>query len=283
MLLNPGCIPCIINQAYNASKLFTDGNKEIQFDILKQACSSVLSIDEDYTAPRFSSIIQNLIEKDLGNDNLYQKLKEDNLKKVKRFIPYLEALADNSDDRLETAIRIAIAGNTIDYGVNPNFDIEKEVNKITANKIRIDSLNKFKSDLHFASSILYIGDNFEEALFDKILLKQLLPRKITFAVRSKAILNDITHSDAKQLGIDKLSEVIESGSEITGTDLKQCTPEFLASFEKSDMVISKGQGNFETLMNEERPIYFLFKVKCEAIARRCGLPVGTSALYLNKL
>ncbi len=283
MLLDPRCIPCIINQAYNAAKLFTDGNKELQFSIVKQACSSVLTIDENFTAPKFSSVIQSLIENDLGINNPYQNLKEENLKKVEQFIPYLEAMVESSDDKLETAIRAAIAGNTIDYGANPKFNIEYEVNRIAANKIRIDSLNKFKSDLQYASSILYIGDNFEEALFDKILMKLLLPRKIIFAVRSKAILNDITLSDAKQLGIDKLCNVIESGSEITGTDLAQCTPKFKDLFKNSDMVISKGQGNFETLMNEDRPIYFLFKVKCEAIAHRCGLPVGNSALYFNKL
>ena len=119
-------------------------------------------------------------------------------------------------------------------------------------------------------------------MFDKILLKQLLPKRIVFAVRSKPILNDITLEDAKTLGIDKICEVMESGSKIAGTDLSQCSPEFLNFIEKADLVIAKGQGNFETLLNVERPIYFLFKVKCDVIGRRSGLPVGRNALYLNK-
>ena len=281
MFLDPGCIPCIVNQAYNAAKLFTNGDKELQLKIVKEACNAVLSVNGDFTAPKFSSVIQSLIENNLGIKNPYQKLKEENLKNAKRFIPYLEIMVDNSDDKLETAIKAAIAGNTIDYGANPKFNIEDEVNKITANKINLNSLKKFKNDLENASFILYIGDNFEEALFDKILLKQLLPKKIVFAVRSKPVLNDITLADAKQLGINELCDIIESGSKITGTNLAQCTSEFKELFENSDLVISKGQGNFETLMNEDRPIYFLFKVKCEAIARRCGLQVGTSALYTN--
>ncbi len=282
MLLDPECIPCIINQANNAARLFTNGNTELQYKLVKAACAMVLSINEDFTAPKFSSVIQSLIEKDLGIKNPYQKLKEENLRKVKRFIPYLQTMLENSDDKIEMAIRAAIAGNTIDYGANPKFNIEDEVNRITGNHIDTNSLRNFESDLENASSILYIGDNFEEALFDKILLKQILPKRIVFAVRSKAILNDITYTDAKQLGIDRLCDIIESGSEITGTDMEQCNPEFKDLFENADMVISKGQGNFETLMNEDRSIYFLFKVKCEAIARRCGLPVGTSALYLNQ-
>ncbi len=282
MFLDPGCIPCIINQAYNAAKLFTNGDKELQLKIVKEACNAVLSVDGDFTAPKFSSVIQSLIENNLGIKNPYQKLKEENLKKVKRFIPYLETMVANSDDKLEMAIRAAIAGNTIDYGANPKFNIEDEVNRITANNINFDALKNFISDLQKSSLILYIGDNFEETLFDKILLKQLLPTRIVFAVRSRPILNDVTLDDAKNLGIDKICEIIESGSKIAGTDLSQCTPEFLDLFEKADLVIAKGQGNFETLLNTERPVYFLFKVKCEAIAHRSGLPVSTSALYLNK-
>jgi len=282
MFLDPGCIPCIVNQAYNAAKHFTNDDKELQLKIVKEACNAVLSVNGDFTAPQFSSVIQSLIENNLGIKNPYQKLKEVNLKKVKRFIPYLETMVANSDDKLEMAIRAAIAGNTIDYGANPKFDIEDEVNRITANHIDLSVLKYFNEDLQKSSLILYIGDNFEEALFDKILLKQLLPKRIVFAVRSKPVLNDITLDDAKNLEIDKICEVIESGSKITGTDLSQCTPEFLNLFEKADLVIAKGQGNFETLMNAERLVYFLFKVKCEAIANRCGLTVGTSALFLNK-
>ncbi|HUX93942.1 MAG TPA: ARMT1-like domain-containing protein [Ignavibacteriaceae bacterium] len=282
MFFDPECIPCIIKQAYNAGKLFTNGNKELQLKIVKEACTAVLSVNENFTAPMFSSTIQALVEKNIGVINPYHKLKEENLKKAKRFIKYLEMMVENSDDKLEMAIRTAILGNTIDLGANPNFDIEFEVNRITANDINQDNLKSFSKDLNKSSLILYIGDNFEEALFDKILIKQLLPKKIVFAVRSKPILNDITLADAKILGLDKICDVIESGSTIAGTNLSECTGEFLDLFNNADLVISKGQGNFETLLNEVRPIYFLFKVKCESIANRCGLNVGASALYLNR-
>ena len=282
MFFDPECIPCIIKQAYNAGKLFTNGNKELQLKIVKEACNAVLSVNENFTAPMFSSTIQALVEKNIGVLNPYQKLKEENLKKAKRFIKYLEIMVENSDDKIEMAIRAAILGNTIDLGANPNFDIEFEVNRITANDINHHNLKTFSKDLSKSSLILYIGDNFEEALFDKILIKQLLPKKIVFAVRSKPILNDITLADAKILGLDKICDVIESGSTIAGTNLNECSLEFLDLFNKADLVISKGQGNFETLLNEVRPIYFLFKVKCESIANRCGLTVGASALYINR-
>ena len=281
MLLDPECIPCIIKQAYDSAKRFTTDNIELQFKIVKEACSEVLSIEENSTSQKFASVIQNIIEKYTGLKNPYKKLKEKNLKEAKRYIPYLETIVENSYDKLQMAVRAAIIGNIIDLGANPKFDIEYEVNRITDNNINLDALKNFKDDLKNSNLILYIGDNYEEALFDKILLKQLLPKKIVFAVRSKTILNDITLEDAKELGIDKICEVMESGSKIAGTDLFQCSSEFLNLFEKADLVIAKGQGNFETLLKVNRPIYFLFKVKCDVIARRSSLPVGTIALYLN--
>jgi hypothetical protein len=106
---------------------------------------------------------------------------------------------------------------------------------------------------------------------------------VVYAVRSNEILNDITLQDAKILGIDKLCKVIESGSRISGTDLNEGTGEFIDLYKNADMIIAKGQGNFETLLNSERSIYFLFKVKCEVISELCGHPVGTGLLHLSNL
>jgi hypothetical protein len=191
-------------------------------------------------------------------------------------------MIEAADDKLEMAVRISITGNTIDLGANPNYNLEKEINIITSSKINLDSLDKFKEDYKKAKLILFIADNYEEALFDKFLIEQLKPKEVVFAVRSNEILNDITLEDAKRLGIDKLCKVIESGSRIAGTDLDECTAEFLDLYKSADMVIAKGQGNFETLLSANRSIYFLFKIKCLVISEICGYPVGTGLLYLNK-
>ena len=116
---------------------------------------------------------------------------------------------------------------------------------------------------------------------DQVKEEQLIPKEVVFAVRSKEILNDITLEDAKSLGIDKLCKVIESGSTISGTAMEQVSNEFLDYFNNADLVISKGQGNFETLLNSKRKIYFLFKIKCEPIAELCGYPAGTGLIYTN--
>jgi uncharacterized protein with ATP-grasp and redox domains len=179
------------------------------------------------------------------------------------------------------AIKTAIAGNAIDLGANPNFDLGKEIDLITFENINLDDLDIFRADYERADTILYIGDNYEEALFDKPLITQLLPKKVVYAVRSKAILNDITLEDAYYLEINNLCKVIESGSEIAGMDMQHATDEFLELYHTADLVIAKGQGNYETLLNEERTIYFMFKVKCDVIAKKCGHPVGTSILHYH--
>ena len=281
MFFDPRCIPCIINQAYNAARLFNKEDKELQLKIVKEVCKSVDALDRNYTAPMFSLTIQSIVEKNLGVVNPYERIKEENRKTAEKYTQYFKLMMEGSKDRLDTALRIAIIGNIIDLGASPQFDIENEVNRISSNRIDLSLLPHFRDDLKKAGLILYIGDNYEEALFDKFLLSELLTKKVVFAVRSKPILNDITLEDAKRIGIDKMCDVIESGSTIAGTDLKQCTPEFLDLYKKADMVIAKGQGNLETLLNETRPIYFLFKVKCEVIAERSGYPLGYGVLMSN--
>lgn len=278
---NPECIPCVINQALRAAKLFTNGDKNLQLKILKEVCEEVKIINEVFTAPHFSAVIQEIVEKNVNNENPYKELKEKNIKLVEQFLPILEKKMEDDEDKLEEAIKIAIMGNTIDVGANPNFDIRGEIENYTSEDYSPVNIDQLKNSLRNAESILYIGDNYEEALFDKFLLKELINKDVTFAVRSKPILNDITLEDAKKLGIDKISKVIESGSRIGGTDLNYCTKEFIKKFNDADVVISKGQGNYETLLDEARPIYFLFKVKCEAIAERSGSPVGSSVIYYN--
>ena len=282
MFFDPGCIPCIIKQAHSSAKLFSKGDIEKELTVIKKVCSEVQYVNQGYTAPVFAAKMQSIIENEFQIINPYGTLKKQNYKKAEKYIPYLKTMVENAFDKFEMAVRSAIAGNIIDLAANPLFDIEKEINRITSDNIDLSELDRFRSDLYHAEQILYIADNYEESLFDEILLHQLPKDKTVYAVRSKPILNDITLSDARDLKIDKICRVIESGSEIAGTDLSQGTEEFLELFKNADVVIAKGQGNYETLLNATRPIYFLFKIKCEVIAKRCGFAFGKSVLLLNQ-
>ncbi len=282
MYFDPECISCIISQANRSAKLFINGNKEAHLKLLKDVCEKVKIIDQNFTAPHFSLIIQELIEKTTNTNDPYKSIKEKNLKDAKMFIPAMEKLIENATDKLEAALKIAILGNTIDVGANPNFDLDSDFDLLKFASLNLTEFEQFSEDIKNADSILYIGDNYEEALFDKFLLTELSNKNLVFAVRSRPILNDITIEDAEHLGINKICKVIESGSKIAGTDINKCSPEFLEMYNNADVVISKGQGNFETLLDESRPIYFLFKVKCEVIALRSGLNKGEGALLYHQ-
>lgn len=282
MLLSPGCIPCIVRQAYNNSRMAEINNSAVQQEILYKIMSLLISDKKIISAHHFSIKLQSVLSKYVDVRKMYRQLKESNLEKAKRYIPYLTHLIEGAADRLEMSIRASIAGNIIDPGPNPNFDLEREINTITSKNINLDAYPKFKEDYKKAKSILFIADNYEEALFDKLLIQQMHSKEIIFAVRSTEILNDITFEDSMKLEINKLCKVIESGSSIAGTDLNQCNDEFINLFENSDLVIAKGQGNLETLLDVKRPVYFMFKVKCEVISELCGYPIGSGALHYNK-
>lgn len=277
MFFDPQCIPCILKQAYNSASLFTD-SKEIQLGILKSVCARVAEIKPDSAAPWFSTVIQDLIEDRLKISDVYSEIKEKNLKIALSFQPVIEEKISASEHPLIESIKAAIAGNAIDYGANPDFNISKEVHKIGEINLDEPTLHNFVNSVINAKIILYIGDNTEEAVFDIFLIKALGPERVVFAVRSRPVLNDITIKECKQLKIDKLCEVVESGSRIAGTDLTQCNSQFIDLFNSADVVIAKGQGNYETLLDVSRDIFFMFKVKCPAIALRCGQPEGTAAL-----
>jgi uncharacterized protein with ATP-grasp and redox domains len=281
MLISPACIPCIVKQSYTLSKLLGVEDEKLQSKIIYETMKLLIEVKDFPTAPHFSVKLQSLIKQNLNGAASFKEIKERNRKLAEKYIKYLKTMVEAATDKLETAVRVAIIGNTIDLGANPNFNLEMEINTLTSDKINLDSLELFREDLTKAKRILFIADNYEEALFDKILIEQLLPREIVFAVRSTEILNDITLEDAKSLGIDKMCKLIESGSKISGTAIEQASNEFLGYFNTSDLVIAKGQGNFETLLNSKRKIYFLFKIKCEPIAELCGYPAGTGILFTN--
>lgn len=281
MIFAPACIPCIVNQAYNSAQLLSSRNDDLQFKILTDVCVETKNINKNLAVPFFSKNIQQIICKHTEASDPYSAIKKNNISKAGKYIPVLREMIGNSEDKLEAAIRAAIIGNSIDFGANPNFNLDHEIQSFLSNQIDDLTLANFKHDLAKAKLILYIGDNYEEALFDKLLLSELLPARIVFAVRTNPVLNDIILEEAKQLNIDKICEVIESGSTIAGTDLNECTPEFMHLYKSADIVISKGQGNYETLIDETRPIYFLFKVKCGVISNHCGIPVGNGAMLLN--
>ena len=189
---------------------------------------------------------------------------------------------DYSSNPLQTACQLAIAGNDIDLGAQAEYgSIESIIEDSLGYQLDQDGFTEFEQNIEKASLILYIGDNAGETVFDRILIEQLLQKndtKIVFAVREQPIINDATVEDAVRAGLDKVATVISSGCTAPATILAQCSPEMLRFYQSADVIISKGQGNYESLSGQSENIFFLLKVKCPVIARNSGHAVGSSVL-----
>lgn len=243
--------------------------------------------------PEMGRIIYGLAKRITKKDDPYLEIKEKSNKLALGIYDKLKKKVSCSHDRLLMAVKLAIAGNIIDYGVKNSLNVNVELARILNEENKaikketksIFDYAGFKSALRRAKTILYLADNAGETVFDRILIEEIKKidrdKKIVYAVKEKPVINDALVEDACVCGIDKLAEVISSGSDAPGTVLSLCSIDFLKIYEKSDMVISKGQGNFEALSREKRPIFFLFMAKCPVIAMDVGCDVGDIILLYN--
>lgn len=195
-------------------------------------------------------------------------------------LPVLRDEIQSAASRLATAARIAIVGNMIDMGACGDVS-EAEVYQAVrqaASAPFYGEMDLFSQAVCSARSILYLADNAGEIAFDRLLIEQISPERVTLVVRGAPVLNDATRSDADTVGLDEIVEVMDNGSDAPGTILDDCSPEFRRRFIETDLIIAKGQGNFETLNDQPGNIFFLFKVKCPLVAKHTLQPLGTQVL-----
>ena len=175
-------------------------------------------------------------------------------------------------------MRIAIAGNIIDYGVGDSFDLEQTLERVLEHPFAVDGLAELHRALAMVDSVLYLADNAGETVFDSVLIG-LINRPVTYVVKAGPIVNDATRKDALAAGLGRLVEIVDNGSDAPGTVLTQCSTEFLRRFEQAPSIIAKGQGNYETLSESPAPVFFLLQAKCDIVARDLG--VGTGSIVVK--
>ena len=197
-----------------------------------------------------------------------------------KLLPALRDQVRSSQSPLIAAARIAIAGNMIDMGVNGNLtdaDVHQAMQQALCEPF-FGEEEQFRHAIAEARSILYLADNAGEIAFDRLLIEQISPERVTLAVRGAPVINDATLVDAQAVGLDKIVKIIDNGSDAPGTLLDDCNQEFHRRFAEADLIIAKGQGNFESLNNQPGNLFFLFKVKCPIVANHIMQPVGTQVL-----
>lgn len=281
------CFPCFMRQALDAARMATD-NPIAQREVLNRVAQLLPTVPLHSTPIDMGQIVHRVVREVTRVADPYATVKKESNDLGLKLYPMLKSQIQGSEDPLLTALKIAGAGNIIDFGpkltLDRNGSIEQIVNDSFAQALHepLDQAQyrAFQDRLAEVEEILYLGDNAGEIVCDKLLIEELLQRgkKLKFVVRGAPTINDVTLADADYIGLDKLVRVITNGSDAPGTRLSDCSPEFTAAFESAQLIISKGQGNFEGLSDVPGPIFFLFKVKCPVIAREVKARIGAVVL-----
>ncbi|WP_105617079.1 damage-control phosphatase ARMT1 family protein [Vallitalea okinawensis] len=271
MKLSYDCIPCLIRQAVDIARKVTD-NTDIQEDIIKHALNEASHFDDLEVAPGLSRAIQMHVKKVTKNNDPYKQLKiqfNRDAKMICRELQ-LDQLVKDSLSPINTACRCAIAGNIIDFVAVSSIDkhkIRSTVMECLDTEIQGQTPEDLLESAKKANKILYLGDNAGEIVFDQLLINELPKEKITYVVKGAPIVNDATMEDAIEVGMTEMVRVIDNGSDAQGTIMNTCSKVFKMKFEEADLIISKGQANYETLSEmQDKEIYFLLKAKCKPIA-----------------
>ena len=273
------CMPCFLKQTVHALDAVDPLYQEA---ILREVLHVLGDTDFSLSPPEMVRKVFEVVESYNGKIDYYADAKKKSNNYILNMYEELSEIILNSDDPFDTAMRLAIAGNIIDFGVKHDFSdklIHAEIEKVLVSKeISSDFL---KDEVKKAEKILYVGDNAGEIVFDKLFLKQLPIEKITYAVRGEAVLNDVLQEDAEMVGLTDMLPVISNGSAFPGTVLSECSPEFKEVFNNADLIISKGQGNYETMSGLDHNIIFLLMIKCPVISRDIGYKAGSFVVRRN--
>jgi uncharacterized protein with ATP-grasp and redox domains len=276
MKTNPECFECLFRQA---SKVVngTDSSREIQTQTLKRILHALEKADSSLSPSEIAGDTNQILRESLGIKDIYKEEKIASHARAFGYINQLRTLIREGSDLLEQGVKISASGNVIDIIHTSDYDLWQEVENTVASDLQGGDLEIFRQILEKVPHILYLADNVGETIFDRVFIETLdIP--VIYAVKSGPILNDALLEDALAAEIDEVAEIVETGSQSPGTILSQCSPEFQELFNQSELVISKGQANYETLDEQGDKVFFLLRVKCSVLGRSLDAPLGSLVL-----
>ena len=279
------CIPCYIKQVFNTFNLVGIDDQTAQ-KYIREILLTIASSDPLRNPAENVTVVLHKVNELLGDNDPYHRAKLESNVLALGMLPKLREKVECSNEPLYTACKLAAAGNIIDMGILPDFDVDASVSEALSAEFAGKDYEVLKKQVESASRILIIGDNSGEIAFDLLLVEQLsrLGIKIIYAVKDQPILNDATMEDALQVGMQKVAQLITNGNDYVGTILDQCSLEFCQAMIEADVIISKGQANFESLesTNEAgKKTFFLLRAKCPAAAEKLGVKLNEMVLRWN--
>ncbi len=274
------CVSCMLRQAQEAIALAGIGT-ETGFAVLRRVLRLMSDLDWTLPPPVLGQRVHRLIRDLTQNPDPYAAVKARMNQRAGELHPYWERMFRGYFPPLEAAVRLAIVGNLLDSGArmeSATLAMDAAFRDALSAPLR-GSVDELASAVRGARSILYLADNAGEIVFDRDLLAKLPLGNIVVAVRGSPVLNDATLVDAEQAGLLEFCDVISNGSDAPGTLLADCSLEFRERFAAADLVIAKGQGNYECLAGTDKQVFFLLKIKCRVLSQNLGWPIGSLVLH----
>ncbi|MEA1051007.1 ARMT1-like domain-containing protein [Lamprobacter modestohalophilus] len=267
------CWPCFLRQALSAARR-AGAPPALQRAILEETMTELRAVSDAATPPEMGNQIHRLVRERTQVADPYRESKQEATASALALLPMLRERVATATDPLATAVRIAVAGNIIDYGVAETFDLEATLESVLQATPAIDDLALLRQTLQQVDRVLYLADNAGETVFDRVLI-EALPVPVDYVVKAGPVLNDATREEATEAGLDQVAALSDTGCDAMGTPLGLCSSAFRERFERASLIIAKGQANYETLSNVDAPICFLLQAKCSVIAEDIGVAPGS--------
>ncbi len=277
------CFTCNIRQAQEAASVVCD-KREFLWQVSQSLCALYAHASTDWTPAYMTTLAHRVAKEMTGVEDIYYQHKRHYNRFALQLYPELEQFVAESDNPLERAVQVAIVGNIIDLGVYREIDrrrIREQLYNIQWGKY---DFVPFEVDVRRAKTLVYVGDNAGEIVFDRVLLQEIRKigvREIFFVVKSGPVSNDVLLEDFEEAQLGDFAYPLVTGQDACGIVLEEAPKELQEVWQKADLIISKGQGNFESLSGRKENIYFLLKAKCTPVAREFGVEQGALILKRN--
>ena len=286
-----GCIPCFVKQGLSAVRLSTQDPAEQQ-RVLDEVLRRIQGLSLDETPALLSQVVYAAVREMTGVADPFAEARRRTNRLALALLPDLRRRIAASPDPLHAAIKVALIGNVVDLGIGGHaFDLERDIAQGLDAGLAVDDYPAFRAALKdcrtsassAAPRLLYVCDNSGEIAFDRLLIEDLRTRcQVTASVKSRPIINDATMQDAEEVGLPAVAHVIETGSDNIGVNWQRASREFVEAFRAADLVLAKGQGNFETLDETPGEIFFLLKAKCPEVAAELGVSEGAQVFLRSR-
>jgi len=271
MRLGLDCIPCMLRQSLMSARRATS-DPQVQERVLREVMAVLGRANWRATPMDLGSQVHHQVREITGEDDPFEQDKRQANAQALELYPKLRKLVEEAEEPLRTAAKLAIAGNIMDLGALEVFDVEDTIKRVLASDFALDDFEAFRAQVASARQVLYLADNAGEIIFDRLLLEQMCPAHLIVAVKNEPFINDAMVTDAEQAGLDKLAELLPIAPG------RVAPAEFGPVWSEADLIVAKGQANYESYSETPGPVYFLLLAKCALVAGDAGVQVGDMIL-----